>query len=125
MKLAVNNSVMPRFNKASLMRMARRQHKNILSSGFKSPLLDLFSGFLMEAQTRLKEPVLTQDAMAGIESDLEIIDAALVHLTISFPVNETLYVPRKLMPQQIGRLSQMLTNKKKRRGHLRIAHSVS
>lgn len=110
-------------NQESLLRMARRYLKSIRSSTYRSPLLALFSEHLTQILQELRSEPHPADDLKILEQDLEAIGAALVHLHISFPYNEILYVPRILPEEHIRRIQESLQNAKRRKRHLRIAHS--
>ncbi len=113
----------PRLNHPSLIQMAIRHKKAILSSGYKSQILgdvtnylDWMAGYL---HSRTFEPV----ELATIEHHLEVMELFLIHLWVSPPYNGILLVPRTLTDEQKELVFGLIEETKKKNRHLKIAYS--
>lgn len=114
--------IKPRLNQASLMQMAKRHKTSILASAYRNQILPHFISYLTHVINKLSEAIHPPHEMIDVEKNLEAIEAALVHLWITFPYNEVLSVPRRLASEQIDRISLVLEEGKRMRRHLHIAY---
>lgn len=105
----------------SLWKMARRQYKGILSSGFKNKYLDLLILYLEKQMHRLQNHLLDNEEKNILLRELETTDAAIRQYSISFPVNEALYIPQNLNSDQKNLLRHILITTEKEKRHLKIA----
>lgn len=113
----------PRLNLPSLKRMAERHHRSILSRPYRSRLLKLLGLYLSNVIADLEDKEHSPEMLASIERDLEAVEVALVHLWISIPYNDSLFVPEKLAAEQIDRLHHLINQAQRRESPLRLAFS--
>lgn len=115
--------IKPRLNQPSLKRMAERHHRSILSKPFRSRLLKLLGFYLAAVIAELEEKEHAPENLAAIERDLEAVESALIHLWISIPYNDALFVPEKLAAEQIERLHLLIRETQFKQRPLRLAFS--
>ncbi len=113
----------PRLNKQSLKVMAIRHRTSIQASAIRSRLLSILSIYLHHLISLLDKEEHHIEDLINIEKDLEAIEAALIHVWISFPYNETLKVPRGLSHEHVDRLKTLTEEGKRMQRHLKIATS--
>lgn len=119
----MNKAAKPRLNQMSLQKMAERQRTDINASAYRSRLLGLFRNLLDDFIYTLETHSCSDAELLEIEKDLEAVEAALVHLWISVPYNNVLFTPRHLPNEQVFRLDTLLKQTKKKKNHLKLAHS--
>lgn len=112
----------PRLNQYSLKMAAKRHYTSIEASAYRSRLLHTLKTYLGELVVFLDREHETSDLLQ-IEWDLESIEAALKHLWIVTPYNDSLFMPDCLSEEQIQRISKMARIKSPNR-HLRLAYSA-
>jgi len=118
-------SLRPRLNHPSLIQMAIRFKKSILSSGYRSETIQDITNMLDWMHNYLESKKFEIDELALIEEQLEVMELFLYQLWISPPYNEILNLPRQLSNDQQSLIYKLIERAKKESRHLKIAYSVA